>query len=147
MYMCVTALYAAHMWCTPQLLRLLCTLEHGYLSAAVSYYCALPAAATQRRATPYKQLLHPAADEAVKQPMGKRSAVVGFVTEVANTLLQAADPSNQDQHCAALAAVLQSSEEWQGSIEQQGSIHSLLQVRSILVSEHVDHVARFCSGV
>jgi hypothetical protein len=74
------------------------------------------------------QPLHTAADEAVKQPMGKRSAAVGFVTEVANTLLQAADPSNQDLHCAALAEVLQSSDAWQGSIEQQGSIHSLLQV-------------------
>lgn len=61
--------------------------------------------------------------------MGKRSAVVGFVSEVANTLLQAADPVNQDLHCAALAAVLDRSDEWQGSIQQQGPIHSLLQVR------------------
>lgn len=61
--------------------------------------------------------------------MGKRSAVVGFFSEVANTLLQAADPVNQDLHCAALAAVLQDSDAWQGSIQQQGSIHSLLQVR------------------
>jgi hypothetical protein len=60
--------------------------------------------------------------------MGKRSAVVGFVSEVANTLLQAADASNQELHCAALAAVLESSDDWQGSIQQQGSIHSLLQV-------------------
>jgi hypothetical protein len=61
--------------------------------------------------------------------MGKRSAAVGFVSEVANTLLQAADASNQELHCAALAAVLESSDDWQGSIQQQGSIHSLLQVR------------------
>jgi hypothetical protein len=60
--------------------------------------------------------------------MGKRSAAVGFVIEVANTLLQAADASNQELHCAALAAVLDSSDGWQGSIQQQGAIHSLLQV-------------------
>ncbi|WIA16567.1 hypothetical protein OEZ85_013237 [Tetradesmus obliquus] len=89
--------------------------------------CGLQQAGSEQLLQPLHEALVQIADEAEKQEMGKRSAVVGFVSEVANTLLQAADPVNQDLHCAALAAVLQDSDAWQGSIQQQGSIHSLLQ--------------------
>jgi hypothetical protein len=98
----------------------------------LTYLISSPPAAAAAAGTTHKtplQTLRPAANKAVKQPMGSRSAAVGFVSEVANTLLQAADASNQELHCAALAAVLESSDDWQGSIQQQGSIHSLLQVR------------------
>lgn len=69
----------------------------------------------------------PAADSAVKQPLGMRSPVVGFAAEVANTLLQSCDSSNSDAHCLELSELLSSSQEWQGSTEPQGAIHSLLQ--------------------
>eukprot|EP00878_Enallax_costatus_P027530 GHUV01029653.1.p2 GENE.GHUV01029653.1~~GHUV01029653.1.p2 ORF type:complete len:128 (+),score=29.56 GHUV01029653.1:798-1181(+) len=68
-----------------------------------------------------------AASSAVKQPLGMRSPVVGFVAEVANTLIQSCDASNVDSYCSELAELLNADEQWQGSIEPQGAIHSLLQ--------------------
>ncbi|WIA36761.1 hypothetical protein OEZ86_008027 [Tetradesmus obliquus] len=98
-----------------------------HFRAVLEHLGLLQQAGSEQLLQPLHEALVQIADEAVKQEMGKRSAVVGFVSEVANTLLQAADPVNQDLHCAALAAVLQDSDVWQGSIQQQGSIHSLLQ--------------------
>lgn len=69
----------------------------------------------------------PAASSAVKKPLGMRSPVIGFVAEVANTLLQSCDASSTDCYCSELAELLDVCEEWQGSIEPQGAIHTLLQ--------------------
>eukprot|EP00878_Enallax_costatus_P017219 GHUV01018079.1.p1 GENE.GHUV01018079.1~~GHUV01018079.1.p1 ORF type:complete len:276 (+),score=86.57 GHUV01018079.1:908-1735(+) len=76
---------------------------------------------------PLQQSLMQLASSAVKQPLGMRSPVVGFVAEVANTLIQSCDASNVDSYCSELAELLNADEQWQGSIEPQGAIHSLLQ--------------------
>lgn len=59
--------------------------------------------------------------------MGKRPCSIGFVVEVANTLLQSSDAANPDQLCTALVSVLESSAAWQSSVAPEGAIHSLLK--------------------
>jgi hypothetical protein len=64
--------------------------------------------------------------------MGQRSCATGFVVEMANTLLQAADPSHTEFYQPALAEVLQRDDQWLGSVEQHGAIYNLLQVGLLL---------------
>jgi hypothetical protein len=69
----------------------------------------------------------PAAAASQPLPVGKRPCANGFVSELANALLQSSDPGAPAQLCPALAAVLGGSEAWQGAVAPGGALHALLQ--------------------